>query len=266
MKEQRQFSEKQQGFTLIELLVVIVIIGVLAALIFPVFSASKAAGNRTTCLSSFRQLSLAESLYRQDSEDMFVPRVAVLEGKDTQYDILLMPYVKTASLWSCVDSKKSDQAKTRSIGLNRALGTAYDGSNLQPKPVSGSTIMETANTLVFAEDAASYPNQLPPLMARNELAQNVLHACTAVLQKAAGKVTNDYAAALLRHNDGGNYSMADGSSKRMTPVQTLTPKVMWYVQGPEWTSLAGSSAITASSCADLAGNSPIPGADPVTGN
>jgi prepilin-type N-terminal cleavage/methylation domain-containing protein len=60
---------KPHGFTLIELLVVIAIIAILAALLLPVFSRSKAAARRTTCINNTRQINLALRMYADDHED-----------------------------------------------------------------------------------------------------------------------------------------------------------------------------------------------------
>lgn len=55
MKSSRTSSS---AFTLIELLVVIAIIGILAALLLPVLSQSKARSRRTTCLNNLKQINL----------------------------------------------------------------------------------------------------------------------------------------------------------------------------------------------------------------
>lgn len=61
------------GFTLIELLVVITIIVVLAALLFPVFVAAKAAAKTTLCISNMRQIGMASQLYLSDSDGRYYP-------------------------------------------------------------------------------------------------------------------------------------------------------------------------------------------------
>jgi prepilin-type N-terminal cleavage/methylation domain-containing protein len=57
------------AFTLIELLVVIAIIGILAALLLPVLSQSKARSRRTACLNNLKQINLAFQLYAGDNND-----------------------------------------------------------------------------------------------------------------------------------------------------------------------------------------------------
>ncbi len=63
----------RQGFTLIELLVVIAIIAVLAAILFPVFSAAREKARATTCISNMRQQGLAMLQYVQDYDGVYLP-------------------------------------------------------------------------------------------------------------------------------------------------------------------------------------------------
>jgi prepilin-type N-terminal cleavage/methylation domain-containing protein/prepilin-type processing-associated H-X9-DG protein len=56
-----------RAFTLVELLVVIAIIGILAALLLPTLSRSKASAQRIKCVSNLHQLGLASQMYLDDN-------------------------------------------------------------------------------------------------------------------------------------------------------------------------------------------------------
>src|SRR5579885_1639048 len=60
-------GRRQSGFTLIELLVVMAIIGILAGLLFPALSHSKARAQAIMCRNNSKQLALAWTLYSDDN-------------------------------------------------------------------------------------------------------------------------------------------------------------------------------------------------------
>jgi prepilin-type N-terminal cleavage/methylation domain-containing protein/prepilin-type processing-associated H-X9-DG protein len=67
----KQFPDK--GFTLIEILVCVAIIGIIAALLFPVFAKAKLQSWKVTAISNAKQLSYANQLYSGDSDDVVCP-------------------------------------------------------------------------------------------------------------------------------------------------------------------------------------------------
>ncbi len=58
--------DTERGFTLIELLAVIAIVGLLAAMIFPVLGNARAKGQATYCVNNLRQLGIAVTAYASD--------------------------------------------------------------------------------------------------------------------------------------------------------------------------------------------------------
>lgn len=84
---------KRQGFTLIELLIALLIISILAAMIFPVFSRARESARKATCLSNVLQLGTALQLYGADFGGQLPPQ-------DNDW-MPLEPYVRNYSILRC---------------------------------------------------------------------------------------------------------------------------------------------------------------------
>jgi prepilin-type N-terminal cleavage/methylation domain-containing protein/prepilin-type processing-associated H-X9-DG protein len=66
MKRHSRRRQIQGGFTLVELLIVIAIIGILAAILFPVFGRIRETARATACASNMKQLGLGFAQYTSD--------------------------------------------------------------------------------------------------------------------------------------------------------------------------------------------------------
>src|ERR1041385_6834885 len=86
----------KRAFTLVELLVTIAIIAILAALLLPAVSHTKATAKRTTCINNTRQINLALRMYADDHADAFYS----LTNKDQIYHSFkesILPYLSRSN-------------------------------------------------------------------------------------------------------------------------------------------------------------------------
>ncbi len=77
---------RHRAFTLIELLVVVAIIGILAALVFPVFTRARESARRAVCLSNVRNVCSAVQMYLADNDDVLPPRYERREEVHAYFD------------------------------------------------------------------------------------------------------------------------------------------------------------------------------------
>ncbi len=94
-------TSRNKGFTLVELLVVIAIIAVLAAILFPVFSAARQKARRTKCAAQLGQLALALRTYVEDYR--YYPPPPYYNGRIYigGFSALYPNYVSDFSLFIC---------------------------------------------------------------------------------------------------------------------------------------------------------------------
>jgi prepilin-type N-terminal cleavage/methylation domain-containing protein len=83
--------EKKNGFTLIELLVVVAIIGLLAAILFPVFARARENARRASCASNLKQIGLGLMQYIQDYDEAYPFKTW---AKDVE------PYIKDTQVYN----------------------------------------------------------------------------------------------------------------------------------------------------------------------
>ncbi len=110
-----QFDNPKRGFTLIELLVVIGILGLLLAILLPVFFSVRGRARATACTSNLQQLHLALSLYAADNGGYLPPYNteagrSVTRDDGTTFQVpdqsgelvaSVAPYLQAPSVWFC---------------------------------------------------------------------------------------------------------------------------------------------------------------------
>ncbi len=108
---------KIAAFTLVEILVVLAIIGILAAILFPVFSRVREQARSTQCQSNLKQIGLALQMYEADAgrlpvawngDELNVPANATTlpYGQGVGWTKRVLPYLKDARLYQCPSSAR----------------------------------------------------------------------------------------------------------------------------------------------------------------
>ena len=215
-----------RAFTLIELLVVIAIIAILAAMLLPALSKSKAKAQAVNCLSNMRQWSLAFRLWSDDNGDI-VPeegnvtlRIDDAQNADAWYNVvpplinipaltnayltvpLNPPVPGNHTLFSCPTCLPPDPANNfknppnilKAFFMYGENGRICINKNTRATTGVGQTkmtgVLQPSDTILVAETDPNSKNNGNPAQAN----------CTA--QYSVG-----------RHNDRGNMALCDGSAR-----------------------------------------------------
>lgn len=214
---------------------VIAIIAILAALIFPVFSAAKEAAKVDTCLSNNRQLAIGMLTYADDNDGRFVqtkrsvndPAMADRDGSAEEPDYgpawsRVFPqnsgiYRQRPSIFTCPTDpdpfgEQCAEVSPDAPPLNSALINAYFAFGLNQ-----SSLRQPSSTIMLAERNSSTP--YCDYLYRPWYNADNSQAPEDEMDDTVGAIATE------RHSGRGLYAFADGHVKTMEFSQTYGPNV-----------------------------------------
>ena len=130
-----------KAFTLIELLVVIAIIAILAGMLLPALSASKAKAKRIACVNNLRQTSLGFRFWSHDNADKYPWNLSVTNGGSgdspdwTDHFRICSNELSTATvLWCPADVKKKPATNWVSASGQENISYFVGTTSTEDKP------------------------------------------------------------------------------------------------------------------------------------
>lgn len=212
-----------RGFTLIELLVVVAIIGILAAILFPVFARARENARRSSCQSNLKQIGLGLMQYVQDYDEQMAPLDALPYGVWRKHPFERMePYLKNSQVFKC-PSDPTTAADTNAMLIMGAQNTltvlSSYGINADRGPIAGTSARWGVFGLNFPVAIADIPSPAETIMASEKRGSDFPPGDPeGLLNDSLNTPTTGYSVdatgtVSTRHFEGANYIFCDGHVK-----------------------------------------------------
>jgi prepilin-type N-terminal cleavage/methylation domain-containing protein/prepilin-type processing-associated H-X9-DG protein len=222
-------SRSSKGFTLIELLVVVGIIGILAAILFPVFVQARGQANRAGCLCNMKQIGVGLFAYMQDYDCNYpiLRRKAPAPGvpQDRTWREEIAAYVKTTDCFRCPANPYGKQFP--SVVAEPVAGGEYPISYAMNGSLFGSLSNDPTAFRVVKMRKVKEPSQSIYLIeTRDASAELGIWSIGWVYPDGYGSRSGK--GQFFHHNGRINVVMCDTSARSLKLMRTLTPTDLWH--------------------------------------
>ena len=242
----------RSGFTLIELLVVVTIIGILAAILFPVFMLARERARQTACLSNLKQLMTGFTLYKEDYGGTWAYTVAadtVTDGTRTvnaaNWLSGVFPYVRDRNVFRCPCQAPAAACTMWSCQQQgdpwaSGSGTTYGVNDFISRGTQDSMIRNPSETLFLADCRCNwigdYTSESFPAKGRRGRVARAQRGAEKSPAACCGGGWDRLADKGTLHHGGSNLGFCDGHAKWFEgkKCRTLTGGGVLRYYAAEW--------------------------------